>query len=183
MPNGPDRTRKRRRTVAGGLALLLVVGQAARASAETPAERRLRILEETLRQTQEELRELHRRLDEEKAASRETQKKVDEASSTAKTANADGVHRDPDYQLLNPLTISAVNRPSGSTNPTLTRFQLDALVEFQGTQMPRAPRSRASPRRHPRPSGGGRKNTGARAGFPSRVTPSAGSPAPRASSR
>jgi hypothetical protein len=42
-----------------------------------------------------------------------------------------------DYQLLNPLTISArsyftnfINRPAGSTNPTLTRFQLDALVRF-----------------------------------------------------
>ena len=42
-----------------------------------------------------------------------------------------------DYQLLNPLTISArsyftnfINRPAGSTNPTLTRFQLDALLRF-----------------------------------------------------
>ncbi len=42
-----------------------------------------------------------------------------------------------EYQLLNPLTISAkgyftnfINRPAGNTNPTLTRFQLDALVKF-----------------------------------------------------
>jgi hypothetical protein len=42
-----------------------------------------------------------------------------------------------DYQLLNPLTVSArswftnfINRPAGSTNPTLTRFQLDAVVKF-----------------------------------------------------
>jgi hypothetical protein len=42
-----------------------------------------------------------------------------------------------DYQLLNPLTISAkswftnyLNRPAGTTNPTMTRFQLDALVKF-----------------------------------------------------
>ena len=42
-----------------------------------------------------------------------------------------------DYQLLDPLTISArgyftnfINRPAGSTNETLTRFQLDALVKF-----------------------------------------------------
>jgi len=42
-----------------------------------------------------------------------------------------------DYQLLNPLTITArshftnfINRPSGMTNPTMTRLQLDALVKF-----------------------------------------------------
>ena len=42
-----------------------------------------------------------------------------------------------DYQLLNPLTVSAranftnfLNRPTGTTNPTQTRFQLDALVKF-----------------------------------------------------
>jgi hypothetical protein len=42
-----------------------------------------------------------------------------------------------DYQLLNPLTVSAranftnfINRPAGSSNPTMTRFQLDALVKF-----------------------------------------------------
>ncbi len=42
-----------------------------------------------------------------------------------------------DYQLLNPLTIGArswftnfINRPANTSNPTLTRFQLDALVKF-----------------------------------------------------
>ena len=42
-----------------------------------------------------------------------------------------------DYQLLNPLTISArshftnvINRTPGMTNPTLTRLQLDAVVKF-----------------------------------------------------
>jgi hypothetical protein len=42
-----------------------------------------------------------------------------------------------DYQLLDPLTVSArsyftnyINTPAGSTNPTLTRLQLDALVKF-----------------------------------------------------
>src|SRR5690348_11024254 len=89
MPNGLDRTRKKRRAVAGGLALLLVLGPAAHASAETAAERRLRVLEETLRQTQEEIRELHRQLDDQKAASRETQMKVDEASTNAKSATAE----------------------------------------------------------------------------------------------
>jgi hypothetical protein len=42
-----------------------------------------------------------------------------------------------DYQLLNPLTLTArshfinfVNRPAGTRNPTLTRLQLDAVVKF-----------------------------------------------------
>jgi hypothetical protein len=42
-----------------------------------------------------------------------------------------------DYQLLNPLTLTArshftnfINRPAGTTNPTLTRLQLDAEVKF-----------------------------------------------------
>ncbi len=51
--------------------------------------------------------------------------------------NVEGTVVGIDYQLLNPLTISArshftnfINRPAGTTNPTLTRFQLDALVKF-----------------------------------------------------
>lgn len=42
-----------------------------------------------------------------------------------------------DYQLLNPLTVSArgyftnlINRTPGFTNPTMTRLQLDAVVRF-----------------------------------------------------
>jgi hypothetical protein len=42
-----------------------------------------------------------------------------------------------DYQLLNPLTLTArshftnfIDRPAGMTNPTLIRLQLDALVKF-----------------------------------------------------
>jgi hypothetical protein len=42
-----------------------------------------------------------------------------------------------DYQLLNPLTLTArshftnfINRPAGMSNPTMTRLQLDALVKF-----------------------------------------------------
>ena len=42
-----------------------------------------------------------------------------------------------EYQLLNPLTLSArghftnfINRPAGVTNPTLTRLLLDAVVKF-----------------------------------------------------
>jgi hypothetical protein len=42
-----------------------------------------------------------------------------------------------DYQLLNPLTVTArshftnfINREANTRNPTLTRFQLDAVVKF-----------------------------------------------------
>jgi len=81
--------RKRRQIAAGGLTLLLVLGPSARAFAESAAERRLRVLEETLKKTQEEVQELHRQLDQQKAASQETQKKVDEAATSARTASAD----------------------------------------------------------------------------------------------
>ena len=44
-----------------------------------------------------------------------------------------------EYQLLNPLTLSArghftnfVNRPAGVTNPTLTRLEDQALVPMFG---------------------------------------------------
>jgi len=81
--------RKRRRIVAGGLTLLLLLGPSAQAFAESAAEQRLRVLEETLKKTQEEVQELHRQLDQQKAASQETQKKVDEALTSARTASAD----------------------------------------------------------------------------------------------
>jgi len=81
--------RKRRRIVAGGLTLLLALGPSAQAFAESAAEQRLRVLEETLKKTQEEVQELHRQLDQQKAASQETQKKVDEALTSARTASAD----------------------------------------------------------------------------------------------
>ena len=51
--------------------------------------------------------------------------------------NVEGPVAGIDYQLLNPLTITArshftnfINRPAGMSNPTLTRLQLDALVKF-----------------------------------------------------
>src|SRR5437762_3088742 len=81
--------RRRRRIVAGGLALLLLLGSATQAFAESAEERRLRALEEMLRKTQQEVEELHRQLDQQKAAAQETDKKVTEAAITAKTANAD----------------------------------------------------------------------------------------------
>jgi putative porin len=51
--------------------------------------------------------------------------------------NVEGPAIGLDYQLLNPLTLSArsyftnfINRPAGSSNPTLSRVQFDALVKF-----------------------------------------------------
>jgi hypothetical protein len=51
--------------------------------------------------------------------------------------NVEGPALGLDYQLLNPLTLSArgyftnfINRPAGTSNPTLSRVQLDALVKF-----------------------------------------------------
>ena len=81
--------RRGRWLVAGGLTVLLLLGPPARAFAESAEERRLRVLEEMLRKTQEQVEELHRQLEEQKAAAQATQKKVDEATITAKTANAE----------------------------------------------------------------------------------------------
>jgi len=51
--------------------------------------------------------------------------------------NLEGPVVGAEYQLLNPLTVSVrshftnfINRPVDTTNPTLTRLQLDALVKF-----------------------------------------------------
>jgi hypothetical protein len=51
--------------------------------------------------------------------------------------NQEGPVAGAEYQLLNPLTIGVrshftnfINRPADTTNPTLTRLQLDALVKF-----------------------------------------------------
>jgi len=51
--------------------------------------------------------------------------------------NLEGPVAEINYQLLNPLTVTVrshftnfINRPAGTTNPTLTRLQLDAQVKF-----------------------------------------------------
>jgi len=51
--------------------------------------------------------------------------------------NLEGPVAEINYQLLNPLTLTVrshftnfINRPAGTTNPTLTRLQLDAQVRF-----------------------------------------------------
>ena len=51
--------------------------------------------------------------------------------------NLEGPTIGVDYQLLNPLTVTAklnfsnfINRPAHTNNPTMTRLQLDAIVKF-----------------------------------------------------
>ena len=51
--------------------------------------------------------------------------------------NVEGPVAQLEYQLLNPLTLAVrshfvnfINRPTGSTNPTLMRLQLDAMLKF-----------------------------------------------------
>src|SRR5213594_2472344 len=90
MSNRPHR--RRRGIVAGGLTLLLLLGPPTRTFAESAAERRLRVLEETLKKTQEEVEELHRQLEEQRAQGQETQKQVEQARQAAegaKTATAE----------------------------------------------------------------------------------------------
>ncbi len=77
------------RTAAGGLILLLLLNPSASAFAESDAERRLRVVEETLRKTQEQVQELRRQLDQQKTAGQETRKKAEEAALSVKTTAAD----------------------------------------------------------------------------------------------
>ena len=76
------------RCIAGALALVLLLGPAGRALAETDAERRLRVLEETIRRQQEELKDLRRQIDEQRALGEATRKQAEEATKEAKTASA-----------------------------------------------------------------------------------------------
>ena len=80
---------RKRWIVAGGLALVLLLGPSTRALAESAAERRLRLLEEQLQKTQEELQALRRQVEEQKTVAQETQKKADEAAISAKTASSE----------------------------------------------------------------------------------------------
>ena len=87
MSNGSRR--KRGRLVAGGLTLVLLFGPAQQAFAESAAERRLRVLEETLKKTQDEVKELRRQLEEQKAQGQATQKQVEQAAESAKAVTAE----------------------------------------------------------------------------------------------
>jgi len=87
------RSLRRRRIVAGGLTLVLLLGPSTRAFAESSADRRLEALEKALKETQTRVKELEHQLDQQKAETQETQKKVTEASINAKTASADAKKR------------------------------------------------------------------------------------------
>ena len=58
------------------------------ALAETSAERRIRVLEETLRRTQEELQDLKRQVQQQRAIGQATQKQAEEAAQSAEAAKA-----------------------------------------------------------------------------------------------
>ena len=66
-----------------GLVLMLVVGLPGVGLAETPAERRLRVLEDQLRKTQEEMQQLRRELNQQKAIGQATQKQAESAEQQA----------------------------------------------------------------------------------------------------
>src|SRR5205814_6407977 len=57
--------------------------------AETPTEKRLRQLEETLRKTQDEVQQLRHQLDQQKAIGQATQKQVEQTAEETKTATAE----------------------------------------------------------------------------------------------
>ena len=72
-----------------GAVVAVLVTVAVSGGAETPTEKRLRQLEETLRKTQEELQALHRQLDQQKAIGQATQKQVEQTAEETKTATAE----------------------------------------------------------------------------------------------
>src|SRR5437899_1343319 len=77
----------KRGLVAAGVAVLLAVAVTGRA--ETPTEKRLRELEETLRKTQDEVKELRRQLDQQKAIGQATQKQVEQTAEETKAATVE----------------------------------------------------------------------------------------------
>ena len=68
------------------LTMALVLASALPGYAETPTEKRLRELEETLRKTQEEMKELRRQVDQQKAIGQATQKQVEQTAEESKAA-------------------------------------------------------------------------------------------------
>src|SRR5207249_11579639 len=69
------------------VAVLLTV--AVSGGAETPTEKRLRQLEETLRKTQDEVQQLRHQLEQQKAIGQATQKQVEQTAEETKTATAE----------------------------------------------------------------------------------------------
>ena len=60
-----------------GAVVVVLLTVAASGGAETPTEKRLRQLEETLRKTQDEVQQLRRQLEQQKAIGQATQKQVE----------------------------------------------------------------------------------------------------------
>ena len=77
----------KRGLVGAVVAVLLTV--AASGGAETPTEKRLRQLEETLRKTQDEVQQLRHQLEQQKAIGQATQKQVEQTAEETKTATAE----------------------------------------------------------------------------------------------
>src|SRR5213595_4302546 len=77
----------KRGLVGAVVAVLLTV--AVSGGAESPTEKRLRELEETLRKTQEQVQELRRQLDQQKAIGQATQKQVEQTAEETKVATAE----------------------------------------------------------------------------------------------
>jgi len=77
---------KRRLAVVVGLFAL--TQPLSRAAAETPTEKRLRVLEEQLRKAQEDIQELKGQIEQQRAAGQATQKQAERAEVEAKTATA-----------------------------------------------------------------------------------------------
>src|SRR5213593_3261678 len=65
-----------------------LVRPSGRAAAETPTERRLRLLEEKLHQAEDEIRELKGQIQQQKAIGQATQRQAEQAQEEAKTATA-----------------------------------------------------------------------------------------------
>jgi hypothetical protein len=81
--------RGRTRLVAGGLVFVMSLALCGQAFAESESDRRIRLLEDALKKTQQQVETLQRRLDQQTAVTEETQRKVAEAGISAKTASAE----------------------------------------------------------------------------------------------
>src|SRR2546426_921714 len=68
---------------------MFLAAMAVPARAETPVEKRLRILEQQLREAQEEIKHLRNQVDQQRAIGQATQKQVEQSAEETKTATAE----------------------------------------------------------------------------------------------
>src|SRR5215470_8936311 len=73
-----------RRLPLGLVALVVLVGRSVPSAAETDTERRLRLLEETVRQQMDEIKRLRGEIEQQKAIGQATQKQAEQAQEQAK---------------------------------------------------------------------------------------------------